>query len=82
MGQLVYSPKSLGNVIRRVRKAKKLSQSQTGSPFKLEQSTLSHIEQGVPGTRIETVFRVLAALDLEIVIRSKKENDSKTPGTW
>lgn len=82
MEQIVYSPKSLGNVIRRSRKTKKLTQSQAGSPFKLEQSTISNIEHGVPGTRIETLFRVLAALDLEIVIRSKKSIHSKTKEGW
>lgn len=74
MDQLVYSPKSLGSAIKRQRKASKLSQDEAGSPFKLDQTTVSSIEQGAPGTRLETVFRMLAALNLEMVIRPKKNN--------
>jgi HTH-type transcriptional regulator/antitoxin HipB len=72
MEQFINSPKSLGNAIKRQRKIKKLSQKEAGSNFNLEQSTLSSIENGVPGTRLETIFRVLAALGLEMVIRPKK----------
>lgn len=72
MEQLVYSPKSLGNALQRQRKAKRLSQKKAGATFRLEQSTISNIENGGPGTRIETLFRVLAALDLEMIIRDKK----------
>lgn len=77
MDQVIYSPKSLGNVIKRQRKAKKLTQKEAGSVFKLEQSTISSLEQGASGTRIETIFRMLAALELEMVIRPKNGPDNK-----
>lgn len=82
MEQLVHSPKSLGSAIKRQRKTKKLSQTEAGSTFKIEQSTISSIEQGAPGTRLETLFRLLAALDLEIVIRPKKTVTKKTKENW
>lgn len=74
MEQMVYSPKSLGMAIQRQRKAKKLTQTEAGSPFKLVQTTISTIEQGFPGTQIETIFRVLSALDLEMIIRTKQSS--------
>lgn len=77
MEQLVYSPKSLGIAIKRQRKAKKLNQSDVGRAFKIEQTTVSNIEQGAPGTRLQTLFRILAALDLEIVIRTKNDINRK-----
>ncbi len=40
MEQMVYSPKSLGMAIQRQRKAKKLTQTEAGSPFKLVQTTI------------------------------------------
>jgi HTH-type transcriptional regulator/antitoxin HipB len=80
--QLVYSPKSLGNAIKRQRKAKKLSQCAAGVAFRLDQTTISSIEQGAPGTRVETLFRVLAALHLEMVIRPKKNSGIKNGDTW
>ncbi len=82
MEQLVYSPELLGKVIKRQRKSKKLSQTVAGSPVKIEQSTFSSIEQGAPGTRLETLFRVLAALDLEMIIRPKKAVKSKWKEEW
>lgn len=82
MEQLIHSTKSLGSAITRQRKAKKLSQTEAGSAFKIEQSTISSIEQGAPGTRLETLFRVLAALDLEMVIRPKIVSTNKTNESW
>ena len=71
MKQLVYSPQSLGVAIKRARKLKKLNQQQAGQFFNIQQSTVSSIEGGAPGTRLDTVFRILAALDLEMVICAK-----------
>lgn len=82
MEQIVHSPKSLGDAIKRQRKAKKMNQTETGSTFKIEQSTISSIEQGAPGTRLETLFRLLAALDLELVIRPKKITLPRSKESW
>ena len=73
MKQLVYSPKSLGSALRRQRKLKKLNQREVGELYLLEQSTVSSVERGTPGTRLETLFRLLAALDLELLVQSKDE---------
>lgn len=82
MEQLVSSPKTLGSAIKRQRKAKKQSQNTVGSAFKLNQTTVSSIEQGAPGTRLETLFRMLAALDLEMVIRSKTTIRDSSGDNW
>ena len=82
MEQLIHSAKSLGNALRRVRKLKKLSQKEAGIPFSLEQSTVSSLEQGAKGTRLETLFRMLAALDLEMVIRTKKTPTDNKKEEW
>lgn len=82
MDQLVFSPQSLGIAIKRQRKAKKLSQQEAGEPYKLDQTTISSIEQGAPGTRLETLFRLLSALELEMVIRPKKSNKDSNGQNW
>jgi len=82
MNQIVYSPKSLGSALKRQRNAKKLSQNEAGNAFKLDQTTISSIEQGAPGTRLETLFRILAALDLEMIIRPKKNTNVKNGDNW
>lgn len=81
---IVHSPQSLGAAIKRQRKAKELSQTEAGYPFDIDQTTVSSIEQGAPGTRLETLFRILAALDLEMVIRPKIRSAStgKDIGQW
>lgn len=82
MEQLINSPKLLGNVIRRQRKIKKLTQKTAGDAFKIEQSTVSSVEQGAEGTRLTTLFRLLAALDLEMVIRSKENTVRSSKESW
>jgi HTH-type transcriptional regulator / antitoxin HipB len=72
MDHFIYSPKVLGIVLKQQRKLKKLNQKDAGKPFNIEQTTVSSLESGAPGTRLETLFRMLAALDLEMIIRPKK----------
>lgn len=73
MSDLARTPKHIGNLIRRTRKKRELSQTQLGSMAGLRQETISLIETGNPAAKLETILAVLSALDLEfrIVARSK-----------
>ncbi len=73
MTDLARTPKQLGNLVRRARKKRGLSQTQLGDAAGLRQETISLIETGNPAAKLETILAVLAALDLEvrIVPRSK-----------
>ncbi len=71
MKQRVYSAHTLGLAIKQQRKLLQLNQTQAGERFCLEQSTVSSIERGTPGTRVDTLFRLLSALDLELIVQSK-----------
>lgn len=82
MEQLIHSLNALGTVIKRQRKAKNLTQKQAGLDFNIDQTTLSSVEHSAEGTRLITLFRILAALDLEMVIRSKDERDKITKEKW
>lgn len=82
MDQIITSPKLLGSAIKRQRKAKKLTQKAAGNTFHLDQTTISSIEQGASGTRLETLFRILAALELEMIIRPKKAIPKKEGDLW
>jgi len=82
MEQLVHSPQSLGAVLQRARKTKHLNQKEAGLPFNIEQSTVASLEKGAPGTRLETLFRMLAALDLEMVIRTRNKTPSTNAEGW
>lgn len=81
MKQLIVSPVALGVFVKRVRKAKNLTQQEAGLAFGLDQTTISSIEQGANGTRVETIFRVLAALGLEMVVQEKDPQNSNQ-GSW
>jgi HTH-type transcriptional regulator/antitoxin HipB len=71
MEQFVSTPKALGAALRRQRKLKKMNQTEAGIPIRLDQATISDIERGTCGTRIETIFRLLAALELDMILRSR-----------
>ncbi|WP_306027951.1 helix-turn-helix domain-containing protein [Stappia sp. MMSF_3263] len=71
MTDLARSPKQIGSVLRRARKKRGMSQADLGSRAGLRQGTVSLIENGNPGVRIETLLAVLAALDLEFRIEPR-----------
>ena len=73
MDQIARSPKDVGNALRNARKAKKLTQAELASRSGIWQRTISTIETSASGATLDTIFDLLAALDLEIQIvpRSK-----------
>ena len=73
MDQIARTPKQIGDAIRRSRRSNGTSQSETGTKAGLRQETLSKIENGNPAARIDSICDVLAALDLELVIRPRSK---------
>lgn len=71
MDQIARTPKQIGNALRRRRRTLDLTQKGLGDKTTLRQATISTMENGEPGTQLRTLFDVLAALDLEIVIRPR-----------
>jgi len=65
MSDLARTPQQIGNLIRRARKKRDLSQTELASRAGLRQETISLIETGNPAARLETILAVLAALNLE-----------------
>lgn len=77
MDQIARTTKDLGNVLRQARKAQNMTQAELASRAGIWQRTVSNIETSASGAKVDTIFDLLAALDLElhIVPRSKM-----TPG--
>jgi HTH-type transcriptional regulator / antitoxin HipB len=73
MTSLVRTPKQLGEAIRRYRQLAKLNQAQLASKAGLRQATVSEVEGGNAATRIETISKLLAALDLELTIAPRSK---------
>ncbi len=71
MQKKIMSPESLGFALREERKKKGLNQTELGRPVGIDQTTVSKVEQGKPGTRLDTLFRLLSVLDLELVLQPR-----------
>ena len=74
----VTSPKMLAQAIKDARKQRNLTQRETAASMGMKQSTVSVFENHPEGTRLDTLFKLLAALDpkLQVVSRRGKNNSS------
>jgi HTH-type transcriptional regulator / antitoxin HipB len=77
---IIHSSKELAEFARDYRSRKKLSQTELGEQVGLPQKTVSAFERRPESTKLETFFRLLSALDLELQLVSKKEPNSTTIG--
>lgn len=67
----VTSPALLATAVRDQRKIKKLTQSETAKLVGIKQSTVSDFENRPDSTKLETLFKILSALDLELQVVKK-----------
>ena len=74
------SPVNLGHILRAARKKKGLSQTEAGKSVGIDQPTLSKIERGESHARIDTLFRLLAALDMEMIVKSRQKVSDESEG--
>lgn len=75
----VTSPSLLAAAVRDQRKLSKLTQSEAAKQVGIKQTTVSDFELRPESTKLETLFKLLAALDLElhVVKRGSTLDDSK-----
>jgi len=78
---IIHSSKELALFMSHHRKKKKLTQKEAGSFVGLKQATLSHFENKPGTTRLDTLFRLLSVLGLELDIREKGEKHD-TKAEW
>lgn len=76
MMNLARTPKDIGHAIRTARKAQKLTQKELASKSGIWQETISKIENGVGSTKLETIFDLMAALDLEIQVQPRSKGSA------
>ncbi|AIU87133.1 MULTISPECIES: helix-turn-helix domain-containing protein [Pectobacterium] len=69
----ITSAGMLAHAMRDERKKHKLNQSQVAESMGIKQSTVSDFENHPEGTRLETLFKLLAALDLELHLSKRGE---------
>ena len=68
---LATSAEQLGQVLKGVRKDLGLTQEQTGQKIGIHQKEISKMENGMSRTNVERLFRLLSALELELVVRPR-----------
>ncbi len=74
--QLARTPKSIGHALRRKRKENTMSQQDLANISGVWQETISKIENGSPGSKLETIFDLCAALDLELIVTDRSKSDN------
>lgn len=65
------TPEYLGKTLQALRKAKGLTQAELAKLAGVKQTTVSNAENNTRGMRIETLYSLLAALDLYLNLQSR-----------
>ena len=79
---IIHSPKELALIVNNHRKKQKLAQATVADLVGLKQTTVSAFENRPEGTKLETLFQILSALNLNISLSPRGEADTdKTPWT-
>ena len=77
MEYLVVTPHQLAQVLKGYRRSRHLTQYQAGAIGGVMQKTVSSLETAPQRTSVETLFKLLSALNVELVVRDKMADDSK-----
>jgi len=79
---LIHSPADLSQQLRDRRRQLGLSQSAIGEEVALRQDTVSKFETKPDNTRLDTLFRLLSALNLELHTQPKEDASSEGSPHW
>lgn len=71
MPQVIRTVSQLGKLIKNYREEKGVSQQKLSKEICIGQKSISFIENGKDGVRLDTLFRVLNELDLELIVQPK-----------
>lgn len=75
---LIRSPKELALMIANQRKKLKLSQTEVSQLVGLKQKTISALENRPESIQLETLFRILSALNLDMKLANKNAEAANT----
>ena len=73
---IVNTPKELANYIKSHRKSKKISQATIADFAGIKQTTVSAFELQNSNISLDTLYRILAATELEIDIRPRQKSEA------
>lgn len=75
MDRIIRSNQDFGSVIRSARKQQNLRQVDVAQKASLRQALVSDIENGVTTAKLDTIIRVLGALDLDLSIIPRRTTE-------
>lgn len=67
----VTNSKQLSAYLKDIRQTRKLSQGKVANKVGIRQDTVSSFERNADATKLETLFKILSALELELVIQPR-----------
>ena len=70
----IRAPSDIGPAILLLRKQNKLTQNALAEITGVKQQTISAIERGNQAAELKTVFAILSALNLELVVRAREQH--------
>jgi HTH-type transcriptional regulator/antitoxin HipB len=77
MEQITRTPRQLGTLLRRRRRELGLTQEALASRIHLRQATVSALEISAADSRLATLFDMLSALDLELLVRPRSKGSAQ-----
>jgi HTH-type transcriptional regulator/antitoxin HipB len=75
MGKTIRNNKDLGEAMRLARKNKALRQVDIAQKASVRQALISELENGATTAKLDTVIKVLAALDMDLSIVPRRKTD-------
>ena len=73
MGKIIRNNNDLGEALRRARKTKDMRQVDVAQKASVRQALVSDLENGATTAKLDTVIRVLAALDMDLSIVPRRK---------
>ncbi len=80
MEYVLQNPHQLGAVLQGVRRERNLTQAIAGAKVGLAQNAVSGLETDPARASLARAFKLLSALDLELVVRDRRKN--RTRSDW
>ncbi|MBA0219641.1 MULTISPECIES: helix-turn-helix domain-containing protein [Pectobacterium] len=82
----ITNSKQLSSYLKDVRITQKLSQGKVASKVGIRQDTVSSFEQHPDSTKLETFFKILSALNLELTVTLRNvdttNNEASVASSW
>lgn len=78
----IGSAKALGRIIRDRRKSMGLTQALAGKMVGVHQPTISEVERGEREVKIDTLLKLIGALQLELLIQPIQSTETQWEDIW